>query len=192
MKLSHLAPFAAALALVLAGCGGSERPAAVRDVPSTGASSGAAVPTATATTSLPAPAGAGGSSGPTSGAGPQEPATTTGAAPDPGGASAEATQPGGAGDEEPIRQPARFTLAGADVRPGSIAVAPFLAVALTVVNQDAVSRAVRLVGTDVAFDVPAGGRVDRRLPGLKAGVYTLSVDGGNAVASLVVGDEAGP
>jgi len=94
--------------------------------------------------------------------------------------------------EEAMRQSARFTVGVGDVRPASVTVAPFIAVTVAVVNADQAVHRVKLVGTDVAFDVPPGTTEERSLPGLKAGMYTVSVDGGTAAASLVVGDEAAP
>ena len=190
MTLLRRALPAALLALVLGGCGAAARSGAVADAP---------VPATTAPATTTGPAAETPLTVTTSTTAPQAPPTTSGPATststpttaNPGGASADTGQPGGGGDEEPIRQPARFALAGADVTPASVAVAPFLAITLTVVG-DQSAHAVKLVGTDVAFDVGAGRRVERRLPGLKAGVYTLSVDGGRAAASLVVGDSAGP
>jgi hypothetical protein len=174
--------------LALGGCGDAARSGAADDAPATTTTAATTAPpapetTPTLTPKTTAPAAT------TSAPAPTTPSTP--AAADPGGASADGAEAGDAGDEEPIRQPARFTLAGGDVTPASVSVAPFLAVALTVVG-DGSAHTVKLVGTDVAFAVPASGRVERRLPGLKAGVYTLSVDGRRTAASLVVGDNAGP
>jgi hypothetical protein len=208
-----LRPALGALSVVLAvaGCGGPKPPADASDA-ATGAPAPTAVPSAP-TASAPTPTGPTGplattatpttatptTATPTTTASTSPASTADPSAADAGGVSGDGTglrgaeaRPGGAGDEEPIRQPAAFTLSAADVRPVSIAVAPFLAVALSVVNEDAAAHTVKLVGTDVSFRVPPGGRVERRLPGLKAGTYTVAVDGGKAAASLRVGDDAGP
>ncbi len=172
-------------------CGSEERAAEVTPVPNT--STEASTPTATAappTTSTSAsesaaPPAAAGTTGPAPAEPGEEPSN-------PGGASAEDANPGGAGDEEPIRQPARFEVGSVSVTPASVTVAPFLAVELEVVNVDEGFHELRLIGADVAFTLQGGQTERRRLPGLKAGMYTLSVDGGRDSASLVVGDEAGP
>ena len=172
-----------AAVLLLAGCGGSERAATATVIPPAS--------TAEPTTVLPATSAAPTTPTPPPTAGTIE-TEATAPPPNPGGASTDEAQPGGAGDEEPIRQPATFTLGAAGLRPVSVSVAPFLAVALTVVNPGAEEHAVRLIGTPTAFAVPAGGRVTRRLAGLRAGTYTLAVDGGKDAASLVVGADVGP
>ena len=173
----------------LAGCGAEERSGEVRapPTPTTGATPAPASPAAprTATPATEPP--------PTPTPDPVDPATAT-LAPEPseanpGGASADAA---GAGDEEPIRQPARFTIDAATVTPASVTVAPFLTVALEVANVDEAVHRVKLIGTDVAFALQPGQAEIRMLPGLKAGMYTLSVDGGATAAPLVVGDQAGP
>ncbi len=171
-------PVALLAALAVAGCGASDRATDATQAPAT-------APAATTATTATAPATASASSPPATTVAPP---TTA----DPGGASADEAQPGGAGDEEPIRQPVSFVVGATAVEPGAVSVAPFLPVALTVINSQGVARSVRLVGAGVAFTVPAGGRVERRVPGMKAGTYTLAVDGGKVVASLVVGNDVGP
>lgn len=177
--------------LGLGACGSGERAAEVTEVPSSTSTAAPTTSTSTQAEVTPASPPPTGPTAETGATGPTKapPATD---APSTGGASADAAATGGAGDEEPIRQPARFELGSVSVTPASVAVAPFLAVELEVVNVDEGFHAVKLVGTDVAFTVQGGQTVTRRLPGLKAGMYTLSVDAGKQAASLVVGDQAGP
>nr|MBA2347517.1 hypothetical protein [Solirubrobacterales bacterium] len=106
----------------------------------------------------------------------------------------EPTEPGepGPGDEEPIRQPASFEVGGEDVKPSSISVAPFLAVELKLENVGPTPLIVRLVGTDTTIELTPGETQTRRLKGLKAGLYTLSVNDGAQVGTVVVGDDVGP
>lgn len=101
-------------------------------------------------------------------------------------------EPPGSGDEEPIRQPVAFEIGGEDVKPGSISVAPFLAIELKLENVSSMPLIVRLVGTDTMIEVAAGETTTRRLEGLKAGLYTLSVNDGAQVGTVVVGDDVGP
>jgi hypothetical protein len=182
-----------ACAGALGACGGEERAADATVLPTTSLDAPAVtVPEegtrTTPTVPVPGPEPAVTSTAPAT----PEPADAPAAPADanPGGASAEGAGTGGAGDEDPIRQPARFALAEGAVRPASVRVAPFLTVALEVVGAAGSTHRVALIGTDVAFEVPAGKTVRRTLPGLAAGMYTLSVDDGADAASLVVGDEA--
>lgn len=178
----------------LGGCGAEERSADVDGLPTK------TVPRSARVTRAPAPAA-------TAPSGPTAPPGAAAAAPgspsaDPGGAAAGTTGAGpggasadsagaGAGDEEPISQPARFTVGAGTVQPASVTLAPFLAVAFAVVNLDSSAHQIKLVGTDVAFVVQPGGREERALAGLPAGMYTVAVDGGATAAGLVIGDGAG-
>lgn len=130
--------------------------------------------------------------GPTGPSGPTAaPATSVDPGASSGGAAAE-DAPGGAGDEEPIRTEAAFAVQGGQVTPASVSVPPFFAVELSVSSKDSAAHQVKLVGTAIAFTLPAGERVVRRLEGLQPGMYALLVDGGAGAGSLVVGDQAGP
>lgn len=151
-----------------------------------------------ATTAAPTPTGATGptaqsATGATGAAedepAPPEPSPTTSTAP-----PAEPTRPGqpGPGDEEPIRQPASFEVGGEDVKPSSISVSPFLAIALKLENVGTTPLIVRLVGTDATVELAPGQKKTRRLKGLKAGLYTLSVNDGAQVGTVVVGNDVGP
>lgn len=179
----------ASCALALGGCGGNDdattsatvtAPAGVTSGPPGAPDAPTGPSGATAPATEPAPGGASG--------------TTASAAPPQAPSSAEATGPGrpGAGDEEPIRQPVRFEVGGTDVTPATVSVAPFLAIELALVNVGDVALQVRLIGTDTTVSLPAGERRTRRLAGLRAGVYTLSVNDGAQVASLIAGDDVGP
>ena len=185
----RLLPLVACVAL--AACGAQEPAGEVRELPapSTQATAPAAAADAAPPAAPPPSATTGTAEAP---APPAVPEAAPGVPASPGGASAEGAGTGGAGDEEPIRQPARFTLAAGDVQPASVRVAPFLAVALEVVNDDAIAHRVRLVGTDVALSVAPGQSGRREVAGLAAGMYTLSVDGGGAASALVVGGDAAP
>lgn len=172
-----------ACALALAACGGGGEA-------STGAPATSTPAAATSATGPTAPTGV---SGPTASVPAPEPqpsstsapATTTPKPPDdPKGA--------GAGDEEPIRQPVRFEVGGADVKPSSVSVEPFLTIELELVNQGSTALLVRLVGTDTTIQLAPGATATRRIAGLKKGLYTLSVNDGAQVGSIIVGDNVGP
>ncbi len=156
----------------LSACGGDDDP---RETTAAPASTGATGPTAEAST--------GAAEVPSE---PAPPPTTT--------QPAEPTEPGapGPGDEEPIRQPVFFKVGGEDVEPGSVSVSPFLTIELKLQNVGSTSLIVRLVGTDTTIELPAGETRTKRLEGLKAGLYTLSVNDGAQVATVVVGDDVGP
>ncbi len=170
----------AACLLGLGACGGNDE-----------GETTAAVPAPTTTTGPTAPA----STGPTGTTGtPAEPEpqkTTSTAPPTP---PTEPTEPGtpGPGDEEPIRQPVAFEVGGEDVKPGSISVSPFLTIELKLENVGPTPLVVRLVGTDTTIELAAGETKTKRLEGLKAGLYTLSVNDGAQVGTIVVGDDVGP
>lgn len=190
----RVAVLLSASALALGACGGGERAARVEPVAPSATSADAQGTSGQAGPAPAAPAGPTGATGPASGAtGAPAAPTTPPASPadaNPGGASADSAGTGGAGDEEPIRQAARFQLGSVTLEPASVRVAPFLGVRLVVVNVDEGVHHVELVGTDTAFDVQGGQTARRTLPGLEAGMYTLSVDGGKQAASVVAGDEA--
>jgi hypothetical protein len=168
----------AVLALGLAACGGDE------------ASSGSApsatpdpspVPTATATATATAT---------------ETPTASAPSAPTPP-ADAPASgedQAGGGGDESEARVPVDLRV-GPDggVSPPEVSVPAFLALDLRVRNGTAGTIAVTVEGSDPAgpFQVGAGKTGTRRLAGMKAGRYAITVSGAGR-ATLVVGAEPGP
>jgi hypothetical protein len=176
---------ALACAVTLTACGGgkttsSDATAARAPAPPSGptGSTGTTAPsgaTPPATGPVPAPASTTGSSA----------ATTTAKPPEhPKGA--------GAGDEKPIRQPVRFEVGGANVTPSSASVAPFLAIELELVNKGSTAVLVRLIGTDTIVQLAPGATATKQIAGLKQGLYTLSVNDGAQVGSIVVGGNVGP
>lgn len=94
--------------------------------------------------------------------------------------------------EEPIRVPATFEIRGGVLDPPGITVPPFLAIEVSVSNPDAGERVV-VVQTPrpQTLRVPAGERAVARVPGQRAGVYEITLDG-RAAGQLIVGGEAGP
>lgn len=171
-------------ALAVAGCGDDGATVAQE---STSAVPAATAPADVPTTTTP-PAAEPAPSTAESGTGTETvPTATTGA---PTGESGE----GGAGDEEAIRVPAAFRVAAdGTVTPRTITVPAFLPVELsiTAVGED------RRVTIDApgagTFAVAAGGTARKRVAGLKAGEYDVTVaGGGRATLRVTPGGDAGP
>jgi hypothetical protein len=102
-----------------------------------------------------------------------------------------AGRPSGGG-EEPIRVPATFTLRRGQLRPRTVSVPPFLAIAISVRSFDSSTRAITVrADRPYRLTVAGGGRGARTLPGQRAGRYAVTVSGGGR-ATLVVGGEPGP
>jgi hypothetical protein len=170
----------AALAAVVAGCGG-DGGATAGGQPTSGpapASDASTVPTTTTPAST-------------------TPTATTGVPA--GGTEAEGEtapedQPGGGGDEEAIRVPATFVIEGAKVTPLAVAVPPFLPIELTVTAKDGRPHDVTVRGVpSLTVRLAAGGTASRRIGGLKAGEYAIVVDGRDSGSVLRVGaTEPGP
>lgn len=97
----------------------------------------------------------------------------------------------GGGGEEAIRVPAIFTVRDGRLTPPSIMVPARLAVELTVAADGAARTVVLETPEPRTLELAAGATEVVRMPGLRAGSYTLTVDG-SAAGELVVGGEAGP
>jgi hypothetical protein len=166
------------LSSIAAGCGGGDRvadtapvaPAPAVTTPPTETTTTATTTTTTPTTTTPAAT---------------TPATTdTTPAPPSGGTAAP-----GAGDEGGIQVPARFTVAGGNVVPGTVDVPAFLPVTLTLVSGDGREHTLRIATPDggVHLHVAASSTASRTIKGLPKGDYLVSVDGAATDATLHVG-----
>jgi hypothetical protein len=190
-------------AVVIAGCGGSKH---------TGSSTGPATTSSTASTpSTSTPTGSESTPAattPTTGKPKRKPrapasggASVSGGG---GGSSGGGTSNGGggspgtkvskpAGGATNARVPATFTIgrAGA-VSPSTVSAPAFLAIQLTVISGDGRPHHV-VVQTQqqMRVSVPANGKATVLLAGLKAGDYTVQIDG-QPKAKLVIGGEPGP
>lgn len=120
----------------------------------------------------------------------EPPPDATGPAP-PGGAEHGAREDENR-EEEPVRVDADFTLRGGRLRPATVTTPAFLAVSVSVLNRDAVSRMI-VVRADRDYRIPVGPgrRAVRQIPGQRAGTYPVLVDGRRRGA-LVFGGEPGP
>jgi hypothetical protein len=167
----------------LTGCGGDDDPAGSTATVTAPAPAAAATQTVTTPTS-PGAASTGTAPAPAATT-PQDTRTTGGASPE--------DAPGGAGDEEPARVPAAFRLAGDRVTPGKVTVPAFLAIELRFTAADGQAHDV-LVRTPAPthLAVPAAGTATKVIPGLRAGLYLIVVDGRATNGALVVGGDAGP
>jgi len=178
----HLTPLLplAAVAAIAAGCGDDDA--------TTGGTSPTG-PTPAVTGDGPVASTPSATAPPTDATAPPPQTTTTPPADgrdDEGGGSAEPPR------DEPVRVPATFEIADGRLAPPAITVPPFLAIEVSVANPSG-GEAVVVVRTPrpVTLTVPAGARAAARVPGQRAGVYEVTVDG-RAAGQLVVGGEAGP
>ncbi|HST42893.1 MAG TPA: hypothetical protein VLK58_25440 [Conexibacter sp.] len=96
----------------------------------------------------------------------------------------------GGGGEEAIRVPAVFAIAAGRLTPPQITVPARLAIELSV-SSDAAHTVELMAPGARPLEVAAGATASQRMPGLRAGSYTITVDGQEA-GELVVGGEAGP
>ena len=163
---------AAAAALLLAGCGGSDDEPLEHGGVDTATATAPADPPEQVVTA------------------PEEvapPVTVTTPAP---ATTSPEDAPGGAGDEEGIQVPARFVLeAGGRLTPASVEVPAFLGTAVVVDNQD--DAAHRLEVGDRGASLPAGRTTTLTLPGRAATELPVLVDG-NQAATLRIVAEATP
>ena len=129
-----------------------------------------------------------------------KPQTTTGSGS--GGVSPQPSAGGGshgtkvkkpAGGSADARVPATFTIPrSGSVSPPTVSAPAFLAISLTVVSGDGKHHQVRVLTlAPHVLNVPAGGRASTLIGGLKAGDYTVQIDG-KPRAKLVIGGEPGP
>jgi len=148
--------------LLAGGCGGSKQSS------SQTTTNGATQPTATSTSTTAARKAATG--------------TTRGRPPVPG-----------SGGATHVVVPSTFTIRPGDkLVPPVISVPAFFAIQLTVVSADHKAHTVVFRGPpSVTIKVPAGGRQEVLLPGLRNGQYPLLVDGASR-GSLMIGGEPGP
>jgi hypothetical protein len=112
----------------------------------------------------------------------------------PAGATTAPVPPASSGGgAEPVRVPAAFTLRAGQLRPSTITVPPFLAIAVSVQPAlEAGPRTITIRADRVyRLTVVPGRRAELMLPGQRAGSYAVSVQGGGH-ATLVVGGEPGP
>ncbi|MDW5598904.1 hypothetical protein VSS74_31385 [Conexibacter stalactiti] len=96
----------------------------------------------------------------------------------------------GGGGEQAIRVPAVFALRGGRLTPPRITVPARLAIELSV-SSDAAHAVELMTPEPQTLEVAAGATESLRMPGLRAGSYTITVDGQEA-GELIVGGEAGP
>jgi hypothetical protein len=169
-----------ALALVPAACGGGSKPATTPAATTTPTTRTAAT---TSTTTA-------------QGTGPS-PTATAAPAPSPTTTAAPAPQPSGGAAPAPPQAhaeiPALFTVAaGGALVPSSIGVPTAVPVDLTVVSRDGRAHTVVLRSpAPHTLKVPAGGRASVLVTGLRAGRYTVELDGSSR-GVLVIGAQPGP
>lgn len=103
------------------------------------------------------------------------------------------TQPPPAGGAQDVRVPATFTAEpGGRLSPPTVTVPPFLAIEISLRSNDGRPHRLEVRTAPVhVLRVPAGGRVAIRIAGLRAGRYTVLLDGRRA-AALLAGGDAGP
>jgi hypothetical protein len=167
---------AAVALLALGGCGSDDEPAPVVSSPVTTATDAVTTPTTVAPTAPPVTT---------------ETQTTTPTQTTPTTTGEE--QEGGAGDEVPVRVPAVFTISGRNVAPERVRVPAFLATALTLVSADNREHtAILRAGNGFTVKVAAGQAASVRIPGLRPGTYSITIDGRRRAARLEVGGEPGP
>jgi hypothetical protein len=99
----------------------------------------------------------------------------------------------GSGGATHVVVPSTFTIHPGDkLVPPVISVPAFFAIQLTVISGDHKAHTVIFRGPpSVTIKVPAGGRQEVLLPGLKNGQYPVVVDGASR-GSLMIGGEPGP
>jgi hypothetical protein len=121
-------------------------------------------------------------------------ATTHATTTEVGATTAPATTPAsGAGDEEAARVPAVFSAGKGVVTPAEVKVPAYLSIELTGISKDGAAHTIVLsAGADYGVAIPAGGRAQKTLPGLRPGTYTVILDGVQTAARLKVGGEPGP
>ncbi len=189
-------------AAAIAGCGGSKQSSSSSSsTTSSAATSSSATRTASTPTSN-SPTATAETSPPTTstGATTSKPRTTTGSGS--GGVSPQPSAGGGAhgtkvkkpaGGSANARVPATFTISrSGSVSPRTVSAPAFLAISLTVVSGDGKHHQVRVLTlAPHVLNVPAGGRASTLIGGLKAGDYTVQIDG-KPRAKLVIGGEPGP
>jgi hypothetical protein len=92
-----------------------------------------------------------------------------------------------------VRVPATFViLAGGKLQPPQVSAPAFLAVQVSVASADGKGhRVVLKTPVPRTLSVPAHGHVSILVPGLKAGMYAIDVDG-VAAGALSIGGEPGP
>jgi hypothetical protein len=164
--------------LLLAGCGGSGHPASTSTRAATTRTAHSATSTATGT--LPAP--------PTTTRQTTTPQTTTSQTTTP---QTTLTQP------PPVasgaRIPATFRLGpGARATPPVVNAPALIPIALTLISTDGAHTALVRTPTPHTLHVPAGGRAEVLLSGLREGHYTIVLDHGAGTLALMVGGQPGP
>ena len=195
---------ALAAAAAIAGCGGSKQSASSSSSTTSSAptSSNATTTASTPTSTSPTATATAETSPPTTStrATTPKPQTTTGSGS--GGVSPQPSAGGGshgtkvkkpAGGSANARVPATFTISrNGSVSPSTVSAPAFLAISLTVVSGDGKHHQVRVLTlAPHVLNVPAGGRASTLIGGLKAGNYTVQIDG-KPRAKLVIGGEPGP
>jgi hypothetical protein len=95
-------------------------------------------------------------------------------------------------DEQQVRVPATFTITASGLRPRTITVPPFLAVELAAIAADGHDHTLTLA-TDppTTLTLQGGTSAGKRIRGLRAGRYAVTLDG-HAAGALVAGGEVGP
>jgi hypothetical protein len=175
-----------AVGVVVSACGSDD------GAPDTGAATSQAVPP---TTQPPAPATMTGPVASTPDGSPPPPPTVTdiptSTVPPPAATTPTPEEEQGGGGEESIRVPAAFAIRGGALTPPQVTVPPRLAVELSVSSDEQPHTVVLRTPDPRTLEVEAGGRASVRMPGLRAGSYTIAIDG-RAAGELVVGGEVGP
>ena len=206
---------ALAAAAAIAGCGGSKQSSTTTGSTTTGSTTTGATTNPTTTASTPTETtttrGTSTTTSPTATGETAPPTTTTlttaprpktktgsesgGVAPQPPGSGrshgTNSKKP--AGGSANARVPATFTISrSGSVNPATVSAPAFLAISLAVVSGDGEKHLVRVLTlAPHVLHVPAGGKASTLIGGLKAGTYTIQVDG-KAKAKLVIGGEPGP
>jgi hypothetical protein len=169
--------------LLLAGCGGSGHPASTSTRAATTATAHSAASTATGT--LPAP--------PTTTRQTTTPQTTTSQTTTSQTATPQTTLTQPPPVASGARIPATFRLGpGARATPPVVNAPALIPIALTLISTDGAHTALVRTPTPHTLHVPAGGRAEVLLSGLREGHYTIVLDHGAGTLALMVGGQPGP